>query len=322
MIFAFAKRDHEFFIHTYCTTAVLMRAFSKQQVAWLNATDRTGPGHLNCGSGSHSYWLNHGLWKEHDGQKTTKYTAAAEALAVALADIGEIEGSGSLLDVGCGYGEQIRLWLSRYHVAHVTAVEQDGDANAHISATFSAQKVTLLQGSHTVLKELSDKGSSFDSIVCLDCAIFLNTRTTFLQASVRLLRPGAMVAIADVCVAKNWFSRPLARIIVAVIGGRVGIPIANVQDAYEIAACMRSFGLTNVKIVLLGHRVFRPFFHFIWRSVRSRRQVIGLHGSRSGNLNSSVRFLASAGCLALLWSLGLVDYCLLSGQRSPDESGG
>lgn len=121
-----------------------------------------------------------------------------DALSRRLADLAGVGPGARVLDVASGRGRTARLFAGELEV-EVTGVELSGRsvAAAHAEATRAGLdgRVHFLTGDAALLPVES---GAFDAVVC-ECALCLFSRKDLAVAEMhRVLRPGGVVAIADV----------------------------------------------------------------------------------------------------------------------------
>jgi arsenite methyltransferase len=121
-----------------------------------------------------------------------------DALSRRLADLAGVGPGSQVLDVASGRGRTARLLASEFRAA-VTGVELSGPSVAAAQAEAEAAglqgRVRFVRGDAAALPAAS---GAFDAVVC-ECALCLFADKTRAVAEMRrVLRPGGVVAIADV----------------------------------------------------------------------------------------------------------------------------
>jgi SAM-dependent methyltransferase len=143
--------------------------------------------------GGDGLWGNLGDWSRASG-----YAEAAEALALRLGHAAALGPGQRVVDVGSGAGDQLRLWVRRFGVAHVTGVEKDvslaGRARERLAGWGLADRVRVVAGEASVSPWTE---GPVDAVVALDAAYFFASRSAFLGRCRSALRTEGVLALTD-----------------------------------------------------------------------------------------------------------------------------
>lgn len=235
-----------------------------------------------------STWCNLGVWNN-----ANSFCVACADLARLLGHAAQLGASDEVLDVGVGYGDQVRLWLDEFGVKRVVAVESSPTVSAAASASladYPAASVVHADACKLSSTALTSAPSSFDAVLCLDCAYHFSTRASFVASAVPLLRPAGRFAAIDLLpteVHHNWDPRWLAQRLVALA---VGIPWNNLYDQVVYATMLRNSGLVDVRIRPVDGGVFAPLAAYATEQKRRLRSSGDLSW-REGVLLSAVSAL-------------------------------
>jgi microcystin synthetase protein McyJ len=63
-------------------------------------------------------WLNLGYWKD-----AQTYPDACRAMVIKLGEAAELKSADTVLDVGCGFGEQDALLVEQFHVTRIAGID-------------------------------------------------------------------------------------------------------------------------------------------------------------------------------------------------------
>lgn len=226
-----------------------------------------------------STWCNLGLWPPSpEAAATATFKQACESLAMVIGHAASLASGDDVLDVGVGYADQTALWVHRFGVRRVVAIEPSAAHVAHARAVQKegrlADAVELHVGSASSLPECcgAQSGAQFDAVLCLDCAYHFRTRASFLKTAGTLLRSGGRYAAADLIVAddkdhedgrrhntmSSWSRawRACARYVVALL---CDIPLANLHGTAEYVSALDVAGLQVASIEKITDRVLAPF---------------------------------------------------------------
>ena len=189
--------------------------------------------------GRETRWANLGDWGE-----APTYPQAAEALAWRLGRAAGLSPGQRVLDAGCGAGDQIRVWVEAFGVSEVTALERDRGL-----ADVAAARVGAWGLDGRVRVRVADAARDplpaprFDRVVALDSAYFFRPRSAFLRRAREALRPGGVLALADLTLGTG---RPasLARALAPVCG----IPPSNLLTPEAWIGSLRRIGYEDVTV--------------------------------------------------------------------------
>lgn len=183
---------------------------------------------------SGSAWTNLGYWSA-----AADYPAAARALARRVGAAARLRRGDVVLDVACGYGDSLRLWLEEFHVAHVIGVEPD----PAVVATIRTRLVEWgLQERVTVLAARAEDVSPAacsprpTAVVSVDAAYHFASRHAWLQRVMQELPAGGRVGLADLAVTPRGARSRRLRAMAQVLD----IPHENLTDAEAIEQLLDS----------------------------------------------------------------------------------
>lgn len=204
-------------------------------------------------------YLNLGYWKTAQDIDT-----ACRDMARLLADAVALGPADTLLDAGCGFGDQDMLFCREYDVGRVVGINitpsQVRLGNQRIREAGLADRIELIEASAT---ELPFDAPRFDAVVALESAFHFCTREDFLHEAFRVMRPGARMALADMIPAAeegSRFSRYMKRSGWKFFSQKYGIPEANADTFDSYREKLERAGFTDIALQSIRAQVF-PGLH-------------------------------------------------------------
>jgi microcystin synthetase protein McyJ len=247
-------------------------------------------------------WLNLGYWRD-----ARTYPDACRALAELLGARAGLGPGDRVLDVGAGFAEQDFVFLDRFGVAHIDAVDI---TQAHIEKGRERVarrglegRIDLRLGSATAL---GFPDACFERVLALECAFHFDTRDRFFREAYRVLRPGGTVALTDMLPVAARRYGPLAW-----FGRRYGHwPEANRYGREEYARRLAAAGYIEVAVESIREHVYPGMAQYIRRRVRGREGI--------GDVVVDVTDDDRARCRGMaLWErvVGVSDYVIASARK-------
>ncbi len=207
-------------------------------------------------------YMNLGYWKTAPDIDT-----ACRDMARLLADAVKLGPDDSLLDAGCGFGDQDMLFCDEYNVGNVVGINitpsQVNLGNERIREAGLDQRITLIEGSAT---ELPFDGPQFDAVVALESAFHFCSREDFFVDAFRVMNPGARIALADMIPAVpegSWFSRYMKRSGWKFFSQKYGIPEANADTFDSYREKLVKAGYIDIELVSIRAQVFRGLHSYM-----------------------------------------------------------
>jgi len=232
-----------------------------------------------CGD---TLWGNLGDWSEASG-----YVEAAEALALRLGQAAGLGAGQRIVDVGCGAGDQLRLWTGAFGVRHITAVEKDAAlaarARRRVADWGLEESVRVVAGEATAAPWADGPA---DAVLALDAAYFFDSRKEFLRRCRSALRPGGVLALTDLLLGDGP-SAPIARGVAPLFS----VPRGSLLPERLYRATLADHGFEGVSMEDRTGDVLGGFARWT-RGGGHRISHLGL--SATGRMAG---FLARSGCL-------------------------
>lgn len=206
--------------------------------------------------GRRTLYLNLGYWAE-----AADYDGACEALADELGRLAELGPGQRVLDAGFGFADQDLLWAGRHSQLAILGLNvtpsQVALARERVAAAGLADRVELREGSALASGE---PDASFDRVLALESGFHFDTREAFFAEAFRLLRPGGVLAMADLATREDAPPEGLAERLLGAVGRRVWqVPEANLYPASGFARRLEAAGFEDVEVRSIAEDVFAPF---------------------------------------------------------------
>lgn len=203
----------------------------------------------------HGGYRNFGWWT----RGAAGYLDAADTLVREMGARLGLDAQSHLLDVACGGAPQ-DLLLHRETGARIDAVDatwaQVEQARRRVAAAGVGARVKIHHGSAL---ELPFDPGTFTHALCIEGAQHFDTRADFFQRVAPLLRPGAVMVLADFTLARPPQSR-WSRRVVREAQLRWNVPDANVQDEAAYQATLEAAGFSEVSFEGVGQHTIPGYY--------------------------------------------------------------
>jgi erythromycin 3''-O-methyltransferase len=206
-------------------------------------------------------FLNFGYWSA----ECDSLDEACRALADLLADAAGITEGDRVLDSGFGYADQDLHWLRTRHPALI----------AGLNVTTTQVEIARQRGREAGLEDRLDlrvgsatdmpfDADTFDRVVALESAFHFDTREDFFREAARVLRPGGVLAAADMILLPGNRENRIKQ-----LGYAKGlVPEDNWYDARDYARRLGDAGFVNVRIRPITDHVYTPMLDYMKKHMR------------------------------------------------------
>jgi microcystin synthetase protein McyJ len=251
-------------------------------------------------------WLNLGYWKT-----AHRYPDACVAMAELLGTRAGLKSGNRVLDVGFGFAEQDFVFVDRFDVDHITAIDitpvHVEKGRDRVRQRGRQERIEIRLGSATAM---NFPDASFDNVVALESAFHFNTREAFLREAMRVLKPGGAIAIADMLPKPGQHRRVWARL----CRQYGSMPEANYYDRNEYARRLTAIGFDQVHVESIREHVYPGMAQYMWKRVHERK--------KSEDVVVEVTDHDRATCRGIwLWERvsGISDYVIASARKPIDR---
>ncbi len=221
----------------------------------LNGRRITGKSAYRDVLGLKSLYVNYGWWTPG----CTDHDAACEALAEKLGEAAGISEGDRVLDVGFGYAEQDFHWVRTRKPEQIVGLNvttsQVEIARERAAEMNLSDRVDLRVGSATAVPF---EAGSFDRVVALESACHFDTRQMFFEEAFRVLRPGGVIATADLVPRLQLSNGKTLTARADRFGRSRVIPHANWYSRAVYAERLKEAGFTDVDVQDVSDKVLIP----------------------------------------------------------------
>ena len=242
-------------------------------------------------------WNNLGLWQS----LIDSYSLAAERLAIHCGEMANLCHSDEIIDIGCGEGESIKLWLNKFKVKTVVALEPDKGAFNRAIDHVQNPKVQLLNKGTEALMNI--KEASATKIIALDCAYLFRNKKMFWISIERLLEKKGKVVVTDIIWKNGATLNPIGKMALRL----TGIPVKELLDKNSYHQQLEESGLTPLETVDLSSEVLDGFVRF-YEQIRKQKDL-------SFSRKALLKVELTAKLIAWLRKKNLIEYILVTGEK-------
>jgi microcystin synthetase protein McyJ len=194
-------------------------------------------------------WLNLGYWKD-----AQTYPEACRAMAIMLGETAELKSTDTVLDVGCGFGEQDALLVEQFGVTRIIGIDitpvHVTVGQERLRAKQLDDRITLALGSAV---QTGYPDNFFEKVVALECAFHFKNREQFFCEALRVLKPGGRLALTDMLPSPGKRFSGVSRRIVRKCAC---IPEENMYDRIGYAEKLEAIGFTDIKVLSIPGYVY------------------------------------------------------------------
>jgi erythromycin 3''-O-methyltransferase len=222
-------------------------------------------------------WTNLGWWDAATtatASHAIPYPDAARALAQRVGEAARLRPGDVVVDMACGYGDSLALWVSAFGAARVVGVEPNpvvaAAVRARIAAWGLADRIRVVPATAETF-DLAAHAADATAVVCVDAAYHFRTRAAWLRAVARAAAPGTRLGFSDLAVTGEAMRTLTGAEGVTPRGLRWGaaradIPTENLWGHDAIADAMAEAGYAAITMTEAGGPILDGFQAFARRS--------------------------------------------------------
>jgi microcystin synthetase protein McyJ len=205
-------------------------------------------------------WTNLGFWRD-----ARTYEEAATGLARRTGQAARLGPGDVVLDIACGHGDSLALWVKEFGVRRAIGIEPDPATvlrtQERVNAWGLRDRITLRRGEAETL-EVARDFPGVTAVVCVDAAYHFDTRAKWLKRLGTGVASGTRLGLADLLVPyRERASRGVAE-----IARRAEIPADNLWSAQDVEPVLAEAGWVLDRLVRCGSDVLGGFSRFAFRS--------------------------------------------------------
>ena len=204
-----------------------------------------------------SNYMNYGYWNK-DNMNLYK---ANKKLCKQIFKKGELDKVESILDVGCGYGEQDFYWKKKTN-AKINAIDINKKSIKKANKVNIDENIIFETGNAC---KLNFDNESFDRVVNLESGFHYNPREEFLKESYRVLKKGGKLVVADILY--NEDNIDIFNVLNRNAFGKVfDIPECNKISVMKFKEQLKKIGY-SVKIEDITDKTFKPYYSYFFNNI-------------------------------------------------------
>ena len=238
-----------------------------------------------------NFFMNYGYW---NSSNETLLDANQALIHLILEKSGLQETTHqSVLDVGCGYGEQEFAWSRKVDPStRITAIDisetQIQAAKRKCAELGLSKRITFEVGDAMKL-ESQFKDVSFNTVLSVESAFHYADRNQFFRSVNGLLDTSGTFVICDIVLQEDFKAGLFNSLFLRVFSDFLHIPKANLLKPSEWDQSIQRAGFAIVECLDITDKTFYPYYQYFFNTYMKERGIPGILGSILFSLFTNVQ---------------------------------
>ena len=200
-------------------------------------------------------WSNLGDWSQ-----AGSYQEACRHLAERVGKAAQLKRGNLVLDIACGFGASLDLWVSAYGADRVDAVEFRPSCVSAINQRRAAGAGTAVVGDmRHYWKDHPFPRGVYDAVISVDAAYHFGSLRPLISLAAETLRPGGHLAFTTIIRRPNATVSPLLKMALRL----ARVNSNQILSQHELANELAQGGFDHCNFDILDNQVLRGFETFV-----------------------------------------------------------
>ena len=213
-----------------------------------------------------NYCMNYGLW---DLQHTNLRDANHNLIQYIFDKSGLKDGKdGQILDVGCGYGVQDKMWIEQVDPSTgITAIDISESQIQHAKEEYSDVPNLKFQKGDACALDTYFKPETFDAVLSVESAFHYSERHKFFKAANIVLKPSGTFVICDILLNPIYKPTLTTELFLSIFSDFLHIPKCNLISSEQWKSNLIQSNFDILECTDITDQTFVPYYkHFftVW----------------------------------------------------------